>query len=246
MPNNGSLNGRYNNHEEDTINLFEEENDPDYKRYALTLWRNKWILIGCVILCTVLGYVASSLITPIYRSYGTLLVPRTGSGITISNKNALNNLLASTYGIGQGTTLGNQLFLLHSRSMANKIADTLLAIQTMPNGKQFPVLHPIYPDSLQVASEEVVTARLNSKLKATQTGINEEANAIKISYQSPSAVGAAKVVNLTLAVYHRTSMLQNRKSASSAVQFLKDERARIKHSLQKAEQNLQISVKIKG
>jgi len=49
-----------------------EENDIDIKEYLQILWRGKWIILACIVIAGILGFMFSSNAIPIYRAEAKL------------------------------------------------------------------------------------------------------------------------------------------------------------------------------
>ncbi len=234
MSDNGSYNGFYQNG--NATERIYEDTAKDLEQLFYMVWHHKWLVAGSIFVCMALAYIAASSMTPIYRSYGTMLISQPENRYSYAGS-GLADLLSTTYGIGQGTTIANELFILESWHLSHALADTLLEIQTTGNGKKLPILYKQYPTDSTTASIEKVTGRLQKKLESER--VSDKVDIIKISYNSPSAVGAAQVVNLAMATYREFSTRQNRRSAAAAVKFLENERQRIKENLRQAEIRLQ-------
>ncbi len=234
FPENGS-NGSYNSSQYNGYAPVSDEDEIGARELFYMLWHHKWIIAGSILLCTVLAFIIAASMTPIYRSYGTLMISQPQNGYTNAG-GGLSDLLSSTYGIGMGSSIENELLILKSRHLSRELADTLMELETMPNGKQFPVLYTSYPGYPAMTGIDTVAYRLRENLAFSR--INREADLVKISYSSPSPVEAAFIVNMTMEIYSQLSMRQSRKAASAAVAFLEKERRRIKQELNAAEDRL--------
>lgn len=211
------------------------DKDIDLKQITLLLWAKKWFIGGCILLCGILGYVIAANMTPIYQSKGSLLIT-TDTGPQLISGGGLSSLMSSAFGFGGSSSIKNALAILQSRSMSLAIADSLLEERYMKNGKLFPVLYNSYPNDSTVALKDTVASRLREHLifKRIDTGTD----LITIVYESPSPWAAAHVVNVTMDVYTQFTAKRKRSEASAGVQFLKQERSRIRDSLYQAEEAL--------
>ncbi|HYW34211.1 MAG TPA: polysaccharide biosynthesis tyrosine autokinase, partial [Balneolaceae bacterium] len=88
-----------------------------------------------------------------------------------------------------------------------------------------------------LTSRDEVASRLRGRLTFEKAGAKNDV--IKIYYESPSAVAAGQVVDITLHVFNRLSNRRNQASANTAAFFLSKEIRRIKDSLQTAENRLE-------
>lgn len=214
----------------------EREQDPDeidLKRLFFTLWKNKWIIIASVTFFSVLAGIIAYTVTPIYRSEGSILISQQQNSFRPGDSQ-LGNLLSSTYGIGVGSTIANELLILRSRKLSRVMADSLIDKRVMDNGLQFSLLFADYPDDSSLVEQDTVAMRIREHISFTQT--DREADMVTIAFESPSPIEASYVVNLSMDVYTDLSTQQNRRSASSAVSFLESERRSIEERLQRVEE----------
>lgn len=213
----------------------EDPDEIDLKRLFYTLWHHKFKIIGSVVIFTVLAGVVAYTTTPIYQSEGSLLISEQQNQYSYAGSD-LANLLTSTYGIGAGSTITNELQILQSRKLSLEMADSLMEGRLMENGRQYPVLFKSYPEDSSMARRDSVALRLRNNISFSQ--VDREADMVSINYESPSPVEAANIVNLSMNLYTQLSTRQNRRSANSAVQFLESERHRIEQRLNQAEDEL--------
>lgn len=148
----------------------------------------------------------------------------------------LGSLLSSTYGVGMGSTIANELQVLRSRKLSYELADTLMSRRLMENSRQFPVLWRSYLEDSMMTSRDTVAMRLRNNLEFNQA--DREADLVRIAYESPSPLEVAFVVNQSMGIYSDISTRQNRMSAHSAVNFLEKERRRIEERLVDVEEQL--------
>lgn len=216
-----------------------EAQDPDeidLKQLFFTLWRHKWLIIASVMIFSILAGVIAYSVTPIYRSDGSLLISQPQNSYSMAGGSDLASLLSSTYGIGMGSTIANELQILRSRKLSLEMADSLLERRFMKNGLQYPVLFRSYPNDSTVTTQDTVAMRIRERISFTQ--VDREADMIEIAYESPSPIEAANMVNLSMELYTGLSTRQNRRAANSAVEFLKNERQRFKNQLRQTEEQL--------
>lgn len=107
----------------------------------------------------------------------------------------------------------------------------------MRNGKQFPLLYAAYPDNPAIVGRDTVAARIRSHISFSR--VDPKADMIKVSYQSPSPLEAAFLVNASMNIYTDLSRRTHRTASSSALNFLTRERKRVHNQLQGSTSKLQ-------
>jgi capsular exopolysaccharide synthesis family protein len=214
-----------------------DEKEIDLKKLFYLLYNRKWWIIGTVIIFGILAWIIAFYTTPIYESDGSIMITsgRQSNSISLGN-NGISNILSSAFGLGVGSTLSNEMQILKSRKLSRAIADTVLEKRSMKNGEQFPLLYTSYPDNPAIIGRDTVAARIRKHIVFER--VNPSADLIKISYQSPSPLEAAFLVNACMHVYSDVSRNTNRSSASSAMTFLARERKRVHAQLDSSEENL--------
>lgn len=199
------------------------------------LMLHKWILIGFLVIGTALSVVFALIQTPIYRSEGTILISESKNRYSYAGSD-LANLLTTTYGIGVGSTIANELQILKSNKLAFQLAEKINAVEFDETGRKFPILWRSYPDDSTSTSLDTIATRYKELISFSQ--IDPEADLVSISFESPSPVEAAYIVNLTMDSYSNLSTDQNRTMAVSALSFLRNEKERIEKSLSITEDSL--------
>lgn len=233
---NGSGRGEYFGKSADGRPSERDPDEIDLKRLFFTLWHNKWIVIGSVLIFSIFAGIVAYSVTPIYRSEGSMLIKDPGNRFSMGSNDGLASLLSSTYGIGMGSSIGNELQILRSRNLANEMADSLINKRLMQNGRQFPLLFTSYPEDSTIAKLDTVALRLRNNFTFSQA--DRESDLVNISYESPSPLEAAFMVNLSMKLYSDLSTRQNRLAANAAVDFLENEKMRIEDQLNSVEQRL--------
>lgn len=240
---NGNGNGYYNgyNGHSPLLNGSQQnqpdEDEIDLKHLFYLLWNHKLIIVTVTALCTVLAGVVAWQMTPIYQSDGSIMITESQGQLGGAGGSDLSAMMSSSFGIGMGSTVADELQILQSRSLSEEVADTLMKIRLMDNGRQFPVTFNSYPEDSSLARKDSIAHRLRQNISFSQA--DREAKLINVSYKSPAPLEAAKVINLTIESYSQLSTRQNRKSANAAVSFLEKERKRIEDQLNESEKHLQ-------
>src|SRR5699024_10174443 len=158
---NNSYNG-YNGHRPKKIDQNHDEDEIDLKHLFYLLWGHKWIITSIVVVCTALAALAIVLKMPIYESNGSIMITSSKNSYSYAGSD-LANLLTSSYGIGLGSSVSDELQILKSRSLSMQIADTLMQLRWMKNGEQYPILYRSYPDEQTVTTQDTIAARLRDR-----------------------------------------------------------------------------------
>lgn len=218
-------NGQNTESEELEINVF--------KIFNLLL-QYKWTLIVIVLLFTIGAAVLARLQTPVYFSSGTIFISESKNRYSYAGSD-LSNLLTTTYGIGVGSTIANELMILRSRTMSEDLADSIIALRFDPEGNKFPILWRDFPTDSSEISRDFVASKIRTAMDARQIGGTD---LVSIGYESFSPYEAAYLSNLTMDTYSRLSTNQNKLMTSSALSFLKEERFNIEQQLLVMEDSL--------
>lgn len=215
------------NTEDDEINLF--------KLFG-TLLQHKWTLLSFIVVFSVIAALVALNQVPIYKSDGTIFISESKNRYSYAGSD-LSNLLTTTYGIGVGSTIANELQILKSRTLSEELADSVMNKTFTEAGHKYPVLWRAYPEDSTTTSRDTVAMRIRLSLVAEQ--VDRETDIVRISFESPLPEEASYLVNLTMDTYSKLSTEQNRSMASSALTFLSGERDNIKQQLSETEQKLE-------
>ncbi len=212
------------------------EDEIDLLKLFGTLLQHKWTLILFVGVFSVIAAFLAIRQIPIYSSEGTIFINESKNNYSMAGSD-LSNLLTTTYGIGMGSTINNELQIIQSRTLSEELADSIMSKQFLESGHKMPVLWRAYPEDSTTTSRDTVAMRIRNNMSAQQ--IDRETDVVRISYESPLPAEAAFIVNLTMNTYSRLSTQQNRTMATSALAFLRNERDKIEGELSEMEQELQ-------
>ena len=221
-----------------------DDDEIDIKSLIGTVLRHKWSIIGLTLISAFFATWYAYSVTPVYNSSGTLLIAQSQNRYSVAGSD-IGNLLSSSYGLGMGSTLANELVVLKSRRLAMTIADTIIAKGDMRSGKQYPLLWVDYPeDSTLVGTQpgsmrstrSIVAARIQAGM--TVERVERDADLISIGFAAFDPEEAADVVNLAINAYTSLSTEQNRVAASSALAFLERELKTATETLESSEKEL--------
>ncbi len=234
--NGNSSNGHYNSNTTFENQESNEDQELDFLKIFNLLFLNKWTFISIVFLFSVAATAFAFMQTPIYESTGTLIISESKNRYSYAGS-GLENLLTTTYGIGVGSTIANELQIMRSRKLSYDLAQRISEIEFDENGKKFPILWASYPEDSTTAKHEVVARRYRSNITFDQPSLS--ADVVSITFESPLPTEASTIVNLTMDTYSALSTEQNRTMAVSALDFLRSERNKLEEQLVVTEDSLQ-------
>jgi len=211
-----------------------DDDEIDLTHIFRILWYHKWLVISATVICSILGYLYAETVTPTYETQGTLMIKSSQNRYSMTGSD-IGNLLSSTYGLGVGSTVANELEILKSYSLSKEIAVRLLEEKQTPDGKIYTILFKSSEDS-SLAETKTVAKRIQEKLQIKQD--DQDNDMVKLSFASSLPYEAMRITNLAMEVYSDFSTKQNRKSASAATNFLQNERQHLRNELQQAEDSL--------
>ena len=215
-------------HDEDEIDLF--------RLFNLFLLK-KWTILAFVFVFGISAASISLLLTPIYQSSGTIIISESQNRYSYAGSD-LSSLLTTTYGIGVGSTIANELQILKSVALSFELAERITAEQFDEQGDKFPILMRSYPDDPTTTNIDTVAGRFRKYISFSQ--VDPEADLVRITFESPSPFEASYIVNLTMDTYSSLSTHQNRMMAVEALNFLRGERDKIQNDLAKVEDSLRV------
>jgi capsular exopolysaccharide synthesis family protein len=209
-------------------------NEIDLKKLLSILFRHKWKVFAVTLFGLTTAWVYADIQQAVYESKGTLII--TESQHRSLGSGDMNDMLASTYGVGLGGRIANELQVLRSRQLSMVLADKVIEEDLMEDGRRFPLIWNEFPNDSTVAYRETVAKRIRDNLYFDR--MEQEADVVKISFRSYSPVEARWIVNQVIDSYSEVSTEQNRMAASAAVQFLEKERIEIEGRLSEAQNKL--------
>lgn len=235
---NGS-NGTHNNSAQSPASVMSNENDQEIdviKLFNLFLL-NKWIIVAFTFCFGVGAALFSLSMTPIFKSEGTIIISDTQNRYSYAGAD-LSSLLTSTYGIGVGSTISNELQILRSIKLSNELAKKINEIEFDTDGRKFPILWREYPNDSTTVHLDTVALRYRNSISFSH--VDPEADLVSIAFESSLPNEASTLVNLTMETYDNMSSDQNRSSATSALDFLRGEKTKIENQLDITEDSLRI------
>lgn len=212
-----------------------EDQDVDLLKLVNIILLNKWLIIGLIIFGSASAAIFSLLQTPIYESNGTIIISESQNRYSYAGSD-LSSLLTTTYGIGVGSTIANELQILRSVKLSYELANRINEIEFDESGRKLPILWRSYLNDSTTTSIDTVAMRFREKINFQQ--VDPSADLVRIIFESPSPEEAALIVNMTMDTYSYLSSDQNRTMALSALSFLSNEKSKIDTLLQVTEDSL--------
>lgn len=212
-----------------------DNDEIDLKLLVATVLRYKWWVAGIVLIATITALIYTNQQQPIFQSSGTMLIAEERNRYTWAGTD-LSSMMSSSFGVGVGSRLTNELEVLRSRRLADEIAEKLVERDHMDNGERFPILWVSYPDDSTKVSVHFVASRIQHWMQIDR--ISQETDVLRISFRSPSPLEAKLLVDITMDTYSEVSAAQKRMAANSAITFLEREMADIGSKLSTAEESL--------
>ncbi|MEX0771812.1 MAG: polysaccharide biosynthesis tyrosine autokinase [Balneolales bacterium] len=209
----------------------------DAKKLSRLLYSYKWMTV-CVIIATVAAmYFYVNSVIPIYQGEGTMIISQNENSYA-STGSDMNSMLTSSFGIGRGRTIANELAILRSRNFAEVIADKILESPIQPDGRLHPLLWRTYPEDASMVGRDVLASRVQGRLTTAPVEDELQSDMILITFNSPSSHEAATVTNMVLDSYTQFSSDQNREQVRSAISYLNQEMATVQETLNEKEEKL--------
>lgn len=166
-----------------TNNSFKEqensEDEIDLFKLLNVLYLHKLVVITFVVIFSVLAAVYSLSLTPIYNAEGTIFISETKNSYSYAGAD-LASLLTSSYGIGAGSTIANEMQILRSRKLTTDLGEHLIEREFTSTGKKFPVLWRAYPEDSTTVAVDTVAQRLRKNLIFER--VDREADMVRISF----------------------------------------------------------------
>jgi capsular exopolysaccharide synthesis family protein len=232
---NGSYRGEYYN-SEPFPNSPVETDEIDLKYLFSVLLRYKYWALGIIFITTALAVSYAYTLPPVYESSGTVLIQEDRTSQAFAGNSDLNSILSTSFGVGAGSRIGNEIEVMQSRKVAEEIAQRLFDNPRMENGEVLPILWYNYPEDSTRASSDAVAGRIQNRMQVQRT--DQETDIISITYSSPSPFEVARLVNTTIEAYSDVSAQQKRAAASAALEFLGEEREKAQADLRESEEQL--------
>jgi uncharacterized protein involved in exopolysaccharide biosynthesis len=147
----------------------QNDEEIDLRQIIALLLHNKWLIASITGAFTIGAVIVALLLMPIYESEGTIIISEAPNRYSMAG-NDLSNLLMSSYGIGVGSSVDNELEVLNSRSLAMNLAQKIYDERFDYSGRLYPILWRSYPKDSTVTSVDTVAFRIMENKVITQKG----------------------------------------------------------------------------
>lgn len=215
------------------------------------LWAHKFLIIFIMLLAGAAAYFYADHQKPVFESEALIVVTddrSSGRG----RDGGVGRVIETSYGIGVGSRIDNELAVLRSNRFAERVAERMMqnpvrvdsvVVNTdslkeadVTDGAFWPVLWKNYPENDSLAGKEEVTDRIQRNLEVRRQASDSEI--IALTFQSPLAEETAHILNLTLETYDEFSIEESREQIRSAQGFLEQEKNRVSANLARDEEQL--------
>jgi capsular exopolysaccharide synthesis family protein len=182
------------------------------REYAALLARGRWIIGGATLLALVTMLIVTFETPPTYEATATLLINQ--------KTQQAANPFAET-GERRDEKLANELAVLKTKAIANKVGETLLALRYIDASRRevLPILRqsPKRPEDTLLATVEAVTLRAQANTRFLP---EKDSDIIRIASSGTDPREAALVANTFAHVYADQIMDQSRSRSRSLREFL--------------------------
>ncbi|MCC5941863.1 MAG: polysaccharide biosynthesis tyrosine autokinase [Balneolaceae bacterium] len=207
----------------------------DLKHLINVTLRYKWWVVGITLAFTAVAFLYSQTLDNLYTSSGTMVIAEERNRYSWAGSD-ISSIMSSSFGVGVGSRLVNEVQVLQSRQLAEEIAMKMHEQEVMENGERFPLLYYSYPDDSTKVSVDALASRIRNRLNVDQ--VDRDTDVLRISFTTLHPLESKYLVNTTIDTYTEVSARQRRSAANSALAFLEQERADAESRLTNSEEAL--------
>ncbi|MDP3660855.1 polysaccharide biosynthesis tyrosine autokinase, partial [Phenylobacterium sp.] len=216
----------------------EPEADFNFLKYWHIAQKWRWLLAAALLAGLAAGVVATLLTTPLYRASTTLQIDREPAKIVaVESQQTPEQVSAAEF-------YQTQYGLLKSRSLAERIVATLnLAYDdSFLNQKGDKTAAQVARAAAQPRTAAERSERSHQAVSLVMEGLRVEpvqsSRLVKVSYESPNPVVAAKIANAVADNFIATNLERRYEASSYARRFLEGRLAQIRQRLEESERQL--------
>ncbi len=209
------------------------------QEYIAIINRGRWIILGALGAGVLLAFIINKVVEPVYKASAQVL---------INERELQSTIFVDAYRPdGMKNIIQNELQLMNSTSLADTVAERLLAIRYIDkeNKRLLPILQygkaEEYPDS--AVSLREISGRLSSDVDFDPV---RESDVITISAKSKNNVEASLIANTYAEAYRDRNIYLSRTKTRSFREFLDEQASEKRKELNQTEVNLQNYMEKKG
>jgi capsular exopolysaccharide synthesis family protein len=201
-----------------------------FQQYLSLFLRGKWIILLCAGVLTGFMVWFTLQTAPVYEAFSLVLINTKDSRGTQSLTEAISG--------GSANKISNELGILKTRSLAEAVGRTLLKQPYLDSAhtRRAPITEIVEgPLRGTLLSAEQIASRLRDRVDFSR---EKEADIIRITVRSNSAVEAALLANLYARAYQEQITDQSRSRTRSVREFLEQRLGEQRHQLTSAEESM--------
>jgi tyrosine-protein kinase Etk/Wzc len=209
-------------------NTFQEDRDSiNISEYLWLLYHNKWIVLGFLIVSITSSIWITSRTRPIYRSSATFIYD-----LSSNMSQTLN--MSSVFWFEMDPKRNNQIQIIHSRSMAEAVADSIMR---SPNTDS--LLAILYGD-LGIPQNNLRGSLIGLARGSISVSNMKDTDFFILSAIGYSPVAAATMANLVVQTYYRKNLADERGENTIVKEFLAEQLDIIALELAESEDSLTV------
>mgnify|MGYP006277545963 CR=1 FL=1 len=208
-----------------TGEFHEERESIDIAEYLWLLYHNKWIILAFLVVSVAASIWITVRTRPVYRSSATFIYD-----LSTSMNRALN--MSNVLWYEMDPKRNNQIQIIHSRSMAEAVADSILR---SPNTDS--LLAILFPE-MEVPPENLRASLIGLARGSISVSNMKDTDFFVLSATGYSPVASATMANLVVQTYYRKNLTDARGENTMVKLFLAEQLEMISRDLAQAEDSL--------
>lgn len=218
--------------------LFETDRIPIIRQYLRIAMRRRYVILGAIAACVLLGLIVTLLITPKYTAETTVEISRESNQVT--NFQSVEREAS----VADQEFYQTQYGLLQSRSLSERVAVQLRLVDdpkffelfgVKVNSKAFETVNGRYSGSGREERQRVAGEALIRHVKVEPTRLSR---LVEISFTSPDPVFSAKVANAWADNFIQTNLERKVEATSYGRNLLQQQLGQLKSRLDASQRQL--------
>lgn len=206
----------------------------DLSRYYRLLLKNRFVIIGCILACFVIGLAVTLLMTPTYTASTTIQIDRESARVL----DGVNDVTPSEDMIQGMEFFETQYGLLRSRSLAERVIETL----GLARSDDFLKNMGAAPKDAGQSAVARLASRREQVLEVVQANLAiapvRTSRLVEIKFDSPKPALSARITNAFAEEFIKSNLERRFESTSYAREFLEGRLADTKQRLEDTERQL--------